>query len=112
MRRLPAVSVMGTAQVLLEVQVAVAPLLAPVSSTKAKDPVLALPVALFQLVLATTPALSPAPMAVPFPTKLMLTARAVVVDGVGTIWMPFRGARSVLGSEAEAGVALIVKAVA
>src|SRR4051794_15250700 len=111
MRRLPAVSVMGTAQLLLEVHVTVAPLLAPVSSFKAKGAVLALLVALFQLVLAITPALSPVPRLAPLPTKLMLTARAVVVDGVGTIWMPFRGARSVL-SEAEVGVALIVKAVA
>src|SRR4051812_18900507 len=102
---------MGTAQLLSEVQVTVAPLLAPVSSFKAKGALLTLLAALFQLVLATTPALSEVPMAVPLPTNLMLTARAVVVDGVGTIWMPFRGARSVL-SEAEVGVALIMKAVA
>ena len=74
MRTFPGESVIGRLQLLSAVHVTLAPLAAPVSSTKASAVVLALSVALFQFVFATTPALSEAPIAVPLPTKLMLTA--------------------------------------
>src|SRR5437868_6448659 len=87
---LPVVPLIGTAQLLLEVQVTVAPLLVLVSSFKAKGAALALPMALFQLVLATTPALSLAPRLAPLPTKLMLTARAVAVETAAVKFTPVR----------------------
>src|SRR3569623_3460334 len=81
---------MGKAQVLSEVQVASAPLLAPVSSWSASGVVLTLFAALFQLVFATTPALSEAPIAAPLPTKLMLTTRAETAPAVAVklaVWL-------------------------
>jgi len=66
---------MGTLQLLSEVHVTVAPLLAPVSSISgSEDPVLL--AALFQFVFATTPALSPGARVGPLPTKLILTVLA------------------------------------
>src|SRR5215472_13384630 len=82
MRTFPSESVMGRLQVLSAVHVTLDPLAAPVSSTKDCAAALALFVALFQFVFATTPALSEAAIAVPLPTKLMLTARGVVVTAV------------------------------
>src|SRR5215469_12530012 len=111
MRMLPAESVIGRFQLTSEVQVALDPLAAPVSSTRLSELLLLLPVALFQLVLATTPALSDALMAVPVPTKVMLTARATVVPDEGMIWIPLTGARST-PSEELAGEAVMVKLVA
>jgi hypothetical protein len=78
MRTFPGESVMGRLQVLSAVHVTLDPLAAPVSSTKDCAAALALFVALFQFVFATTPALSEAAIAVPLPTKLMLTARGVL----------------------------------
>jgi hypothetical protein len=49
---------------------------APVSSTSGSAVARVAPVALFQFDFGTTPALSPAAMAVPVPTKWMPTARA------------------------------------
>src|SRR3954451_7740569 len=72
---LPVPPTIGTLHPLSERHVTVAPLLAPVSSMSgSEDPILL--AALFQLVFATTPALSPAARLGPLPTKLMLTARA------------------------------------
>src|SRR4051812_7685392 len=100
----------GTTHPLSDVHDTVAPLLAPVSSMSgSEDP--AFVAALFQLVFATTPAFSLAARLGPLPTKLMLTARGVVVDGVGTIWMPLTGARSTVFVEVV-GIAWIVKPVA
>src|SRR5215469_1719527 len=79
MRILPGESVIGKLQLLSAVHVTLAPLAAPVSSTKESAVALALFGALFQFVFATTPALSEAPIAVPLPTKLMLTARGVLL---------------------------------
>jgi hypothetical protein len=63
--------VIGRLQVSLHDQVAEADVTkVPLSSSEDKDP--DTPVALFQLLADTTPALSPAPIAVPLPTKLML----------------------------------------
>ena len=88
MRMFPAESVMGIAQLLSEVQVTTAPLLAPVSSFNASGPLLALLVALFQFVFGTTPALSEAPIAVPLPTKLMLIVRAELAVAVKfAVWL-------------------------
>src|SRR6185369_331652 len=67
-------SVIGVVHTPLAVQVTLAPLAAPVSSTSASGVLRVAPAALFQFAFATTPALSAAPIAVPFPTKLMLTA--------------------------------------
>jgi hypothetical protein len=53
--------------------VAVAPLAAPVSFTSANGVLRDAPAALFQFAFATTPAISVGPIAVPVPTKLMLT---------------------------------------
>src|ERR1700693_4268799 len=73
-RRSPARSVIGVLHTLLEAQVAVAPLTAPVSSTSASAVARVAPTALFQFALATTPALSAAPIDTPRPTKLTLMA--------------------------------------
>ena len=74
-RRFPAWSVIGVRQVLLELQVTVAPEGAPVSSTNARPVARDAPVALFQFVLGRTPALSATPMDVPVPTKWIPMAR-------------------------------------
>src|SRR5579885_803849 len=111
MRTLFAESLIGRFQLTSEVQVALAPLAAPVSSTRLRALPLLLPVALFQLVLTITPALSDAPIDAPVPTKLMLTARATVVPEEGMIWIPLTGARST-PSEELAGEAVMVKLVA
>src|SRR5262249_40722510 len=63
---------MGVDHVLSEVHVTVAAVAVPVSSTRASGVVRAAPVALLQLVLAMTPALSVAAIDVLLPTKLML----------------------------------------
>src|SRR4051812_24452000 len=76
MRRFPGESVMGTIQLLSEDHVTVAPVPAPVSSFSESAVVLTLFGALFQLVLATTPALSEVPIDVPLPTKSILMTRA------------------------------------
>src|SRR3954454_18875594 len=74
MRRLPATSPMFVLQVLSEVQLTEAAVVAPFSSFKARGCELAGPAALFQFALATTPATSEGCMAVPSPTKSMLIA--------------------------------------
>src|SRR5262249_6462549 len=84
MRTFPGESVIGRLQVLSAVHVTLDPLAAPVSSTKDSVVALALFVALFQFVFATTPALSVAVIAVPPPTNLMLTAGAVA-KGEGSV---------------------------
>jgi hypothetical protein len=81
MRRLPAWSVTGVRQVLLELQAAVAPVAAPDWFTSVSGLVRLAPVPLFQFVAATTPALSFAAIAVPVPTKLMLMMPAGVPAG-------------------------------
>src|SRR5690242_15064097 len=77
MRALPPVSVMGRSHPLSDCQVAVAPLEAPSSLKSERAAVLLAPVAVFQLAFGTTPAVSPAPIGVPVPTKSMLMARAL-----------------------------------
>ena len=62
---------------LSEVQVTVAFVAAPVSSTKPSAEELLAPPALFQLLMGTAPATSVLPMGVPRPTKSMLIALAV-----------------------------------
>jgi hypothetical protein len=63
----------------------------PASSTSGRGVLRAAPAALFQCVLATTPALSVAAIsAVLVPRKLMPMAEGIA----GTIWMPFTGART------------------
>src|SRR5690348_2176904 len=84
MRALPAVSVMGSSHPLSDCQVAVAPLEAPSSLNSERAPALLAPVAVFQLAFGTTPAVSPAPMGVPVPTKSMLMARALELVFVTT----------------------------
>src|SRR5262245_64041058 len=73
-RGLPALSVMGVLQVLSADQVTVAGVAAPVSSLSGSGVPRVAPVALFQFAFGTTPALSPTPIEVPLPTKLMLIA--------------------------------------
>src|SRR4051794_13513826 len=79
MRAFPAVSVMGSNQPASECQLTVPPLLAPFSFTSGSGAVLLAPAALFQFAFATTPAVSLAAIAVPLPTKSILTAAALVV---------------------------------
>src|SRR5579885_976979 len=86
MRTLPGASVMGRDQTLLDFQVTVAPVEAPVLSTRCRPVVFVAPVAWFQLVAGTTPALSEALMAVPRPTKLWWVGLALGLP---------RGARTV-----------------
>jgi hypothetical protein len=72
MRTFPGWSVMGSSQTSSEVHVRVAVVAAPVSSTNDSGELLLAPFAWFQLLAATTPATSVAPMEVPRPTKSML----------------------------------------
>ena len=72
-RRLPAWSVIGVHPDVVRRPVTVAALAVPVSPFSASGVLLVAPVALFQFAFATTPAISAAPIAVPLPTKLMLT---------------------------------------
>src|ERR1700724_3211119 len=74
MRTLPGWSVIGRDQVLSAVQVAVAVVALPVSSTRPSGDTLLLPLALFQSDLKTTPADSELPISMPLPTKWMLMA--------------------------------------
>src|SRR5665213_965866 len=74
MRRLPAVFAMLVLQRLSDVQVTPAPVAAPVSFSSASGVLRLVPVALFQWLFATTPAVSVAAIAVPVPTKSMLMA--------------------------------------
>ena len=68
----------------MALQVTVAPEGAPVASTKAMAVVRDAPVALFQLILGRTPALSAVPIDVPPPTKLMPTAMPGLGAGTGS----------------------------
>jgi hypothetical protein len=63
---------MGVDQVLFELQVTVAEVELPTSSTRARGAELLAPLALFQLDLATTPATSAEAMGTSWPTKSML----------------------------------------
>src|ERR1700730_3671782 len=72
MRALPGWSVMGVDQVLFELQVTVAEVELPISSTRARGAELLAPLALFQLGLGTTPATSAGAMGTSWPTKSML----------------------------------------
>src|SRR3954447_19390403 len=74
MRRFPATSPTIVLQVLSDVQLTEAAVVAPFSSFKARGCALAAPAALFQFAFATTPATSVDCMAVPSPTKSMLIA--------------------------------------
>src|SRR3954452_439616 len=74
MRRFPATSPTIVLQVLSDVQVTEAAVVAPFSSCKARGCALAAPTALFQFAFAITPATSVGCMAVPSPTKSMLIA--------------------------------------
>src|SRR6202049_945800 len=85
MRTLPGPSWIGRFQLLSEDQVIVAVVALPVSSTSASGAVLLAPVASFQLLLATTPATSVPPMAVPAPTKSMLSVLAVELTPAVTV---------------------------
>src|ERR1017187_7211238 len=85
-------------------QVAVAVVAVPVSSARAREAELLAPLALFQLLLATTPATSVAAMVTSWPTKSMLITW---LDG--TIWIPLIRARGYASVEAP-GVAEMVKA--
>ena len=69
-------------QTLSDLHVADAPVAAPVSLIRASAELLDAPKALFQLVLATTPAASVAAIGVPVPTKLM--PRATGLGGAPT----------------------------
>jgi hypothetical protein len=75
-RRLPAWSVTGSARDVEAVHLTVADVVAPVLLTSASGVLREVPVALFQLAAATTPALSAAPIATPIPTKSMLMSDA------------------------------------
>ena len=89
--------------------VTVAPLAAPVSSINASGALRETPVALFQCVLATTPALSAAAIVVALvPTKLTPIAGAGAAGVTGTIWIAFTGARFVLFDDVF-GAAVSVK---
>src|SRR3954447_4783080 len=79
MRAFPATSVVGSDQPASACQFTVAPVLAPLSLTSARGDALLAPAALFQFAFATTPAVSLAAIAVPVPTKSMLTTAALVV---------------------------------
>ena len=74
-RRLPGWSMVDVFHALFAVDVTVAPVAAPVSSFRASGVVRVAPVALFQFVVATTPALSATPIATALPTKSMPIAR-------------------------------------
>lgn len=65
---------MGNSQIPSEVQLTVAPVAAPVSSTSAKGEELLAPFASFQFGSVATPAISLLPIDVPVPTKSMLMA--------------------------------------
>src|ERR1700688_523862 len=67
---------MGSSQRLSAVQVTVAVVALPVSSSSGSGVLLAAPLASFQFVLATTPALSLLAIALPSPTKSMLMVLA------------------------------------
>src|ERR1700686_3965547 len=73
-RLLPATSAMGVLQTLSEVQLTVAPVAAPVSSSRLSGEELFAPAASFQFAFATTPADSELAIAVPLPTKSTLIA--------------------------------------
>src|SRR6267142_635954 len=75
MRKLPGVSAMGRLQRGEEDQEMVAPVVVPVSSTRA-NPLPLEPCTSFQLDLATTPAISAGDMGVSRPTKSMLMTPA------------------------------------
>ena len=68
---------MPVLQTLSDVQVTVAPLTAPVRSTRPSGAVRLAPLAAFQKPWATTPAFSPVPIAVPRPTKSMAIAEGM-----------------------------------
>src|SRR5262245_27086371 len=88
-RKLPGVSVIPEAVRWSAAQLSVAEVAAPVSSLSTRPEPLEL-AALFQLVLATTPALSELPIEVtPLPTKLMLIAGTDVGAGVALAWLEF-----------------------
>src|SRR6202035_4522712 len=108
MRALPGWSVMGVDQVLLELQVTVADVEMPVSSTRARGAELLAPLALFQLALATTPATSAEDMGTSWPTKSILMTLLEGCELTGTIWIPLMGARWNPSVEAP-GVAETVK---
>lgn len=88
----------GSFQVLSELQVTFEPLAAPVTSFRARPELLLAPVAWFQLVTATTPAVSVEAIAIPVPTKLMatdlapelalVTTKVVVVEWVSVPLVP------------------------
>src|SRR2546425_1089945 len=82
-RRLPAWSVIGVIHALSDVHVTVAVVAAPVSSFSASGVLRLAPVALFQFVFATTPALSLAPIEVPLPTKLTPMTPGAAARGTG-----------------------------
>src|ERR1700748_3061573 len=83
MRLLPGASAIGVLQTLSEVQVTVAPLKMPSSSTSDNGLALALFGALFHLAFGATPAASAVPIGVPAaPTKLILMARLVDKEAV------------------------------
>ncbi len=85
---------MGRDQTLLDFHVTVAAVEAPVLSTRCRPVVFVAPVAWFQFVSGTTPAVSEALMAVPRPTKLILMGLAlepppegVTVSETVTVWV-------------------------
>ena len=82
MRRLPARSLVGVFQALFEFHVTVALDAVPSSSTNGNPVVRTAPLALFQCVVGTTPALSVAPIGVPVPTKSIPMAVAGCEDDV------------------------------
>src|ERR1700686_1044958 len=79
-RLLPATSAMGVLQTLSEVQLTVAPVAAPVSSSRLSGEELFAPAASFQFAFATTPADSELAIAVPLPTKSALIAAPVAAN--------------------------------
>src|SRR5690349_5678373 len=72
MRALPAWSTIGSTHRLSALQVTLALVALPFSSISARGEALLNPLALFQWLLATTPATSVLPMAVPLPTNFTL----------------------------------------
>src|SRR5580693_7365364 len=75
---------MGSSHVLSAFQITAAVVALPVESPRPKGVVRLAPVALFQLLRATTPAISVLPMATPFPTNWMLIGLPDVLDVVTT----------------------------
>src|SRR3954453_11763140 len=73
---------MGVLQALSDLQVILAPVAVPFSSTKSSEPELLAPGALFQFAFEITPALSDDPIGVAFPTKSTLIVPVGVMGRV------------------------------